>query len=647
MDKLNLSLRQRKLLHMMQEQTTYITGNELARQLNVSPRTIRSDIVEINQNILPYEAKILSERSKGYLYTAKNPEIIQQLNQIDTAFFTKEDRVRYLAFRLCLTDESLNLYDLEDEMFVSHTTLEHDLHSLKIKYVLSEPHIKLEQKKNYLTFEKDERKRRSVLNHLFHEDWNYNHNWNTYYGYTFLNKDVLDYIMDEVPLHLDKYGISMEDPSLVSLNLAAAIMYHRVLSGHPLPPAAPMLKPDTAAHLAANSLADALEGQFHCSFGQEERDDLYQRIASGHLPTISDITPENFSQHFGPVTLQLAAAYIQKINDVFHLDFSTDNDFYITLLSYIQFIQTPAHIFNTQGNADLAKRTMIAEFEIAYLFQDLSQEYLGYYLNRKELLYLAHCISGALEFMFEIHPETKMKAVICCHMNMPAAWALKRKVLGAFDKYLNVTNLLPVNGKNIYNFQDTDLILSTVRKSITDRSEIDTIQISPFLAPNDYLALTEYINEKRIERLCSSSKTTFHELLASAFWHEKESYTDRFTLIEHMASDFLENDLVDISYLSDILRRESISTNATGPGILFFHSLVPAKETRLSVTTLDHRIVWNSYKIRIVVMASFHPDDASLIFRLLHTLYSDKLDIDTLRMLKTRDEIIDFFKDYH
>ena len=230
MDKLNLSLRQRKLLHMMQEQTTYITGNELAKQLGVSPRTIRSDIVEINQNILPYHAKILSARSKGYLYTAENPEIIQQLNQIDTAFFTKEDRIRYLAFRLCLTDEHLNLFDLEDEMFISHTTLEHDLHSLKMKYVLSEPYIKLEQKRNFLTFEENEQKRRSVLNRLFHEDWNYNHNWNTYYGYTFLNKDVLDYIMDEVPLHLDKYGISMEDPSLVSLNLAAAInRYNEVL----------------------------------------------------------------------------------------------------------------------------------------------------------------------------------------------------------------------------------------------------------------------------------------------------------------------------------------------------------------------------------------------------------------------------------
>lgn len=647
MDKLNLSLRQRKLLHMIQEQTTYITGNELARQLNVSSRTIRSDIVEINQNIQPYQAKILSERHKGYLYTAKNPEIIQKLNQIDTAFFTKEDRVRYLAFRLCLADEPLNLFDLEEEMFISHTTLEHDLHSLKMNYVLAEPYIKLEQKKNYLTFEEDERKRRFILNHLFHEDWDYNHNWNTYYGYTFLNKDVLDYIMDEIPYYLDKYGISMEDPSLVSLNLAAAIMYHRVLSGHSLPSSAPISKPDTAAHFAANSIADALEGQLHCSFSQEERDDLYQRIASGHLPVVSKITTDNFSQHFGPITLQLVDTYIRKIRDVFHLDFSRDDDFRITLLSYIQFIQTPAHIFNTQGNTNLTKRNLMAEFEIAYLFQDLAQQYLGYYLNQRELFYLAHCISGALEFMFEMHPETKLKTVICCHMNMPAAWALKRKVLGAFDKYLNITELLPVNGKNIYDFQNTDLVLSTVRKPITRESKIDTIHISPFLAPNDYLTLTEYIKQKRLDFLCSSSQNTFQELLEHAFWHEKETYNDKFTLIEHMATDFIKNDFVDISYLSDVLRRESISTNATGPGILFLHSFVPAKETRLSITTLDHRIMWDSYKIRVVIMAAFRPDDMVLIFRLLHIFYHDNLDLGTLSMLKTKTEILDFFKDYH
>ena len=59
-----------------------------------------------------------------------------------------------------------------------------------MKYVLSEPYIKLEQKKDNLSFEENEKKRRDILNHLFHEDWNYNTSGNTYYGYNFLNKDI-------------------------------------------------------------------------------------------------------------------------------------------------------------------------------------------------------------------------------------------------------------------------------------------------------------------------------------------------------------------------------------------------------------------------------------------------------------------------
>lgn len=643
MNKLNLTLRQRKLLHMIQEQTTYITGNELAQQLNVSPRTIRNDVVAINKNIFPYEAQILSERSKGYLYYAKDPDIIQKLNQIDTAFFTKEDRVRYLAFRLCLTDEALNIYDLEDEMFVSHTTLEHDLHYLKMRYVLSEPNIKLEQKKDNISFEKNEKKRRAVLNQLFHEDWNYNTSGNTYYGYNFLNKDILDYIMDEVPLHLSRYKIAMEDPSLVSLNLSIAIMYHRVVSGHPLPSTPPLPKPDTQANFATNSLVDALEGQLHCCFSHEERDDIYQRIASGHLPDISKMDFSELSKYFGPITLNLADAYLKKIKKVFNLDFTGDRDFYITLLAYLQYLQTPIHIFNKQGNPNIAKKNLLKEMEIAYLFQDLALEYLGYYINQTELLYLAHCISGALEFLYETHPESKLKTVICCHMNLSTAWALKRKVLGAFDKYLDIVSLLPINAKSAYDFNNIDLILSTVRKPITNHSGTDIIQISHFLTPRDYLTLSAYIQEKQIVQLCSSNETSLKDLLEHAFWHEKELLSDHFSIIEYMASDFIQNRLVTSQYLSDILRRESIATCAIGPGILFLHSLVPSKETKLSVVTLDHRIVWNSHKVRIIIMAAFRPDDATSLFRLLHTFYDDSLNIEELQMLKTKKEILDFF----
>lgn len=449
--------------------------------------------------------------------------------------------------------------------------------------------------------------------------------------------------MDEVPLHLSRYKIAMEDPSLVSLNLSIAIMYHRVVSGHPLPSTPPIPKPDTQANLATNSIVDALEGQLHCSFSHEERDELYQRIASGHLPDIAKITFSELSQYFGPITLNLADAYLEKIKKVFNLDFTGDRDFYITLLAYLQYLQTPIHIFNKQGNPNIAKKNLLKEIEIAYLFQDLALEYLGYYINQTELLYLAHCISGALEFLYETHPESKLKTVICCHMNLSTAWALKRKVLGAFDKYLNIVSLLPINAKSAYDFKNIDLILSTVRKPITNHSGTDIIQISHFLPPRDYLTLSAYIQEKQIVQLCSSNETSLKDLLEHAFWHEKELLSDHFSIIEYMASDFIQNHLVTPQYLSDILRRESIATCAIGPGILFLHSLVPSKETKLSVVTLDHRIVWNSHKVRIIVMAAFHPNDATSLFRLLHTFYDDSLNIEELQMLKTKKEILDFF----
>ena len=111
-------------------------------------------------------------------------------------------------------------------------------------YYLS-PISNLSKKRIIFLSKKTKKKRRAVLNQLFYEDWNYNTSGNTYYGYNFLNKDILDYIMDEVPLHLSRYKIAMEDPSLVSLNLSIAIMYHRVVSGHPLPSTPPIPKPDT------------------------------------------------------------------------------------------------------------------------------------------------------------------------------------------------------------------------------------------------------------------------------------------------------------------------------------------------------------------------------------------------------------------
>ena len=53
--------------------------------------------------------------------------------------------------------------------------------------------------------------------------------------------------------------------------------------------------------------------------------------------------------------------------------------------------------------------------------------------------------------------------------------------------------------------------------------------------------------------------------------------------------------------------------------------LLYTSKTCLSIATLDHRIKWNSYKIRTVIMAAIRPEDITIVFRLINELYYDCL----------------------
>lgn len=640
MDTLSLSLRQRKLLRTVQNSTSVITGKDLARQLNVSPRTIRYDVAEINRQLISYQAQIASEPSKGYLFSANNPEQIQELNQIDTAFFTREDRVRYLAFQLCLSEQPINLLDLEDEMFVSSTTIKHDLHLLKMKYVVAPPYIRLYQKQNELSFEQDEKKIRHILNRLFHENWNYNMSGNAYYGYHFLEPEILNHIMEEIPLHLSKYKIRMEDPNHVALNLAIAIMYHRILLGHPLADTPPIPKPDTKAYRACQELLDTLEHKLKCAFHQTERDAIYQIIASGHLLDMQKLDFESVPQYFGPITIDIADTYLQYLLQTFRIDLTVDEDFYITLLQFIRYLQSPSYSYNTPANVDISKETMFIEFAMARTFQEIAIRQLDFYLNESELLYLAYCLSGAMEFIYRNHPETKLRTVICGDLNLPATWSLKRKILNAFGNHLDVITLIPVNVKRIYDFSNTDLVLTTVKKQITDAPAVTTIHISPFCSPADFLNIVAYIAENKVLRLCNAPSDIWKTLIREAFWHTGKEFEDKFSAIEYLCSDFMEKNIADETFLTDVLRNESISSFATRPDLVFLYSLRPATVTQLAVVNLKHRLIWDNYKIRSIILGAFRPENMTLVFLLNSVFYSPGNFIRLSADIKTPEEFI-------
>lgn len=616
MEKIFLLLRQRKLLYILQHRTGLITGAELAKQLGATVRTIRNDVAAINRSMEPYHIKISSFRSKGYLLTAEDSVVVQQLLQAETAFLTKEDRLRYLAFQLCLTDGAIRTDELEDEMFISHGTLENDLHELIEKYVHGGPKIKFRNKNNRISFEQDERKRRMILSELYYEHWNYNERSNAFYNYDFLDEARLDRIIDLVSPILHRCGIRMEDSNLVNLNLACAIMLERIASGYVLPSALPVPEDDVASSRAAVELSDALERHFHCVLPRQERDELRMLIHSGKLLYANDLNFRTARGIFELVVLDMADAYLEAIHRSFGVDFSGDEDFYITLLQLINYLQSPFRIFNIAGNPEVLKRSLLTEMEFAWLFQRVSQTYTGKFLNEAEILTLAECMSGALEYQLHHHPEAKLRAVICCHMPLAVAWAMKRKILGRFDHDVLITDILPVNAKSAFDFSGTDLIFSTVRKPIVENPSIGVIVVSPQIGPEDIRKIETYVQQNQMPNIIPSSGADINSLVSTALWHEDMEFRDLEQAVNFSAEALVEAGIADARSVIDIQRRFSLKVHVLEPGILFLPSTEPAFGTRLSIVLLKHRALYQKCKIRAIITASFRQDELALIFNL-------------------------------
>ena len=645
METITLSLRQRKLLNLIQNQTSHITGQTLARQLNVSPRTIRSDIVEINHALASCGASISAERSKGYFLECSDPESFQEQFKTDDLLLTKEDRIRYLTFQLCLSDVPLNQYDLEDEMYVSKTTLDNDFAALKRLYVLSEPYIKLIHTGDTWEFEQDESRRRAILNRLFQSDWDYNAAGNAYYSYQFLDSEIMELIMQITARFLYKYHFQIEDANLVTLNLSLAIMYYRMLSGHVLPEAPETADENDPVFWLCRDIFESMEEAFSCVFPIQEKGAVYQHLCNSHLLNASELTFDTISSHFDSELIEMTDCYLKQIDTTFHIDFSKDEDFYITLIQYLRYLRMPVHILNAQGNANLLRRNLFMESEIAYLIQPIALKYLGYYLNETELLYLALCISGAIEGYWANHPENRIRTVICCHLNLTAIWAIKRKTLGAFGNYINITALIPVNARSAYNFRNTDLVLTTVNKEITRNPGTQVLRISPDMLPQDYMQIQKLVSDTCLRFLFRDQTLSLASLLPDAYWHENIKETNKFSIIEFMSDDFIRDGLVSSRYAEDLLRRESTYTYGFQPGALFLYSLEPAKETRLSVATLKHRIFWNSSKIRVIIMACFAPSNQPLLLKLLQEIYIDHENLEYFRKEHSKAELLEFFSE--
>ena len=138
---------------------------------------------------------------------------------------------------------------------------------------------------------------------------------------------------------------------------------------------------------------------------------------------------------------------------------------------------------------------------------------------------------------------------------------------------------------------------------------------------------------------------SLNQLLRNAWWHEADSFQTPEELLKTITQQFIDTKVAGQAFQDDILKKEKITSFSTFPGIVFLYSLVPANRSQISIVTLDHRITWNSHKIRIIVTAALTEDDMPAILRLTNFLYEDAYDAEKIKNLKTKEEILTYVRE--
>lgn len=165
-----LTSRQKRLIELLQLSNDYITGKDLAKKLNVSDRTIRSDIDKINKSI--GELYIQSHHRFGYKI---NFELLSKIESQSEATIPQNahDRCQWLLKELISKNEGISLIRLEKEIFISSYSLDNDLKKIKAK-LRHYPSLTIVKSENHIYLNGDEADKRQLYKDLLTKETNGN-----------------------------------------------------------------------------------------------------------------------------------------------------------------------------------------------------------------------------------------------------------------------------------------------------------------------------------------------------------------------------------------------------------------------------------------------------------------------------------------
>lgn len=605
-----LHKKQSLLFHQLSEEKKPVTSHQLALQIGVSIRTIKTYVKEINMCVAPFGVSICSKARIGYwIEKDENADMEKIYAIMDKNIVIKYDetpkynyeRINYIIKKLLVVDYHIKMEDLMDEIYVSRSTLTADIKEVKV--LLEKFRLKVTTRANYgIIIEGNEiDKRLCICEYFFHFNQKANYTIDSENMFnTGRNKNEYEKIVTSIKTVCEQYGIQLSDFSLnnmaihVSVGMRRCTIYNYVIVDDDI-----ILKyKDTVEYHAADAIAKRLEQQFHCMLPIGETIYYAMHIQSKRISEVGylDITERRKLEECIHIMLE-------EVKNNFEVNLAQDKEFYQYLFVHIpQMIQRLRNhmIIRNPLVYDNLRRYLFAT-KVTHSAVAVIEQMYHVIVDIDEFGYLLLYFNMAI---MKYEHRKKIKIGFISGRGRPESIMYFNELQESLsrDKY----QVMTIHNEDKQEIQQVDFLISTYK--MKDEG------VPMYLIRNDtYLEeIRDELNQLQYKNL------DFHKYFKEEYCIFDLGGTTKEDVLKNMYLLFQEREyLKHLPYEEDNLFKD----DELGNSIVHFQDLHRILRREMCfIAVLKHPVLWNKDIVRVLILTKTKKDgdkDLSALCRII------------------------------
>lgn len=615
--------RQISLMNMLIKETDPKPVRYFAKRLNVSERTIYSDLEKVAQVSQEYGFYI--EKKQGVGIKIHSTPVKKESNREDKTvsninYGVKERRVKIIEL-LLFNSGKVTFQNLSDYFFVSKSSIHADLLYIKENFLNSTTVQLISDMRGTRVDGSEEQFQNTFVlfnsfvdqiekkNEMFLGNHQQKHSvFKRYYG-EILVQTCQRILYDFVKVHLEEISESY----LYNVLNRLIVLSYRSSKGHHIEETE-KIHSSKALSYEKNELLSQISNILGIKFSKGDIQ-YFNKHAEANK-----IVKKEIDIKFLPVIEKA----LTRLSEMLRIDFAADNVLKNQLAKHF-----PPMVYRLKNNIIIEnpfltqiKNEFGLMYDITWFVMSSFEEELGIHFTDKEIGFLMIYFQSALDRM-----QISKKVLIVCPTGITTSGLLLNRVKKILPP-VNVFEVASFDDMHKINFNEIDFIISTAHIKVKN---IPTLIVSPLINDDDMQNILNFYNSTFVLKEKDSKKKLANCSLMKLQKYTNENYIEfdcEYNTFKELINDVTDrlykDGYVDIEYKNSLINREKMGGTNLPTGVAVPHGNPQyVKKTVIAVIVNRKPIKWNDdQNVRVVFFVCIAKEDIKNVKEILGEIYN-------------------------